>query len=538
MQKRLVRLICLCFLLISAGSVFAQNENLLQNPSFEDGFSNVTVTGRSFAIANGWQIWTAPRADDMPSFQNVQPTYFAASDGSSQGALEQVRSGSDAQAYFSFFETHDAGIYQQITGVTPGTELRFSIYGYVVSTSFDDLSRSEADGGVALRVGIDPTGGTDALASTVIYPSEAAIFYDAYRQYSVIATAQSSTVTVFVRTSVSEPVQFSYVYLDDAVLEVTPQDGEITPVPTEEVLPTNTATSTATNTPTATVTATATLTDTPTETSTATETEDVPTREGPTETPTETATATEEIVIEASNTATATTTTTATNTSTATTTATATNTPTATVTPNVDTDVLAAFPGRILHTVQAGDTVSRLAERYGSSIAAIMHINGLNSSAVIYRGQGLIIPVRIVPSTETPTATPLVIIVTATPDSGGTVQAGTIYIVQPGDTLSGIAIRFNTTVSTLMQLNGITNPNRIFWGLPIKLPVAPSVETPVTPSPTPETNRPTRYVVQPGDTLYRLAILFNVSIADLANENNLSNWNFIWTGQVLRIPQE
>ncbi|SHF43127.1 BsuPI-related putative proteinase inhibitor [Desulforamulus putei] len=59
-----------------------------------------------------------------------------------------------------------------------------------------------------------------------------------------------------------------------------------------------------------------------------------------------------------------------------------------------------------------------------------------------------------------------------------------VYIVQPGDTLSGIAARFNTTVEELQRLNNIANPNLIFVGQQITVPdtVAPSP----TPTPSPE----------------------------------------------------
>ena len=52
----------------------------------------------------------------------------------------------------------------------------------------------------------------------------------------------------------------------------------------------------------------------------------------------------------------------------------------------------------------------------------------------------------------------------------GNLGATTVYIVRPGDTLAGIARRFNTTVYTLMQLNGIRNPNLIYIGQRLRVP--------------------------------------------------------------------
>jgi LysM repeat protein len=475
----------------------AQSENLLSNPDFESGFRAVPGENTPRNVASSWQPWNVSRGENDPGFQNAQPRYLAASNAGSEEAIPRIRSGADAQMYFSYYETHDAGIYQQVSGVTSGTELRFSIYGYVHSNNLDDLSVSEDPGGVALRVGIDPTGGTDPFSSDVVY-SELAIFYDTFRQYSVIATAESSTVTVFVRTTISEPVQFTYVYLDDAVLEATPEQETEEPVETEETQePANTATSTATATATA----------------TATSSNPTPTREEnggvlPT------ATSVGATATEASN-------------------------------GGGEAPVLDEFPGRIVHTVRSGDTVGQLAVRYGSSIAAIIEANGLDDSALIFTGQGLVIPVRLVPTTETPSPTSdIVATPTTTSNTGGQPPSGNTYVVQPGDTLLNIARRFNTTLTTLVQLNGISNPNRILVGQRLQLPVSaqptptptPVSTTVVQPTPTP-VPQPATYTVQPGDNLFRISLRFDVSLVALANANNITNYNRIFVGQVLTIPR-
>jgi lysozyme len=112
--------------------------------------------------------------------------------------------------------------------------------------------------------------------------------------------------------------------------------------------------------------------------------------------------------------------------------------------------------------------------------------------------------------------------------------------VQPGDTLSNIATRFNTTVGTLVQLNGITNPNRIFVGQTLILPAATATTPSAEPTPQAQPTQvpvPNTYVVQPGENLYRIALRFGVSLADLASRNNITNYNFIFVGQVLTIPK-
>jgi LysM repeat protein len=209
--------------------------------------------------------------------------------------------------------------------------------------------------------------------------------------------------------------------------------------------------------------------------------------------------------------------------------------------------------------------VGALASRYGSSLDAIQQANGLNDSYLIFRGQGLIIPVRIVPLTETPAPTTVVVVVTATsaPVTGGsgdvvTSPGGSVYVVRSGDNLSSIARQFNTTVGTLVQLNGIANPNRINVGQQIALPgstggpdvvpTSPPVATLVPAQPTSSgiiptqpasgggTSVPATYVVQPGDNLYRIAIRFNVSLVEMGALNNITNYNLIFIGQVLQLP--
>jgi putative chitinase len=121
----------------------------------------------------------------------------------------------------------------------------------------------------------------------------------------------------------------------------------------------------------------------------------------------------------------------------------------------------------------------------------------------------------------------------------------TTYVVQPGDTLSRIAQRFNTTVAALAQLNGIVNPNRIQVGQrlivpgtggPVATATSPAPPTATQAQPAPTAARPITYVVQPGDTLFRISIRFGVPLQRLVEANNIQNANVIYWGQVLVIP--
>lgn len=106
--------------------------------------------------------------------------------------------------------------------------------------------------------------------------------------------------------------------------------------------------------------------------------------------------------------------------------------------------------------------------------------------------------------------------------------SGFIYTVQPGDTLSTIAARFNTTVNAILAVNPqITNPNLIFVGQHICIPTGP-----------PPTGCPGFiYIVQPGDTLFFIAQRFGTTVnAILAVNPQITNPNVLTVGQRICIP--
>lgn len=103
----------------------------------------------------------------------------------------------------------------------------------------------------------------------------------------------------------------------------------------------------------------------------------------------------------------------------------------------------------------------------------------------------------------------------------------TSYQVKSGDTLSGIAQRFNTSVKELQRINGIKNANLIYPNQVIKLKgTAQSHSKPATRT----------YRVRKGDNLSAIAKRFNTTVGALANANGISNPNVIYPNQVLRIP--
>jgi LysM repeat protein len=164
-------------------------------------------------------------------------------------------------------------------------------------------------------------------------------------------------------------------------------------------------------------------------------------------------------------------------------------------------------PGSVestIYVVAWGDSLSSIARRYGTTVAALVEANSVANPDFIYVGQRLVIPGAVSPA----------------PAGSG------VYLVQRGDTLSYVASRYQTTVQQLVQMNGLTNPNLIYVGQRLAVPQSSS---------NPNTNS-TVYRVQHGDTLIGIATRFRVSMWDIVLANNIVNPSLIYVGQSLIIP--
>lgn len=96
------------------------------------------------------------------------------------------------------------------------------------------------------------------------------------------------------------------------------------------------------------------------------------------------------------------------------------------------------------------------------------------------------------------------------------------YIIQPGDTLSQLAVRFGTTVNVLASLNDLTDPDLIYAGQTLRIPENADASI-------------LYYTVQPGDTLSQIALQYRTTVNALAALNHLADPNLIYAGQILRI---
>lgn len=167
----------------------------------------------------------------------------------------------------------------------------------------------------------------------------------------------------------------------------------------------------------------------------------------------------------------------------------------------------------IYYVVQPGDTLSAISSRYGTTVEQLVLINNISNPNLIYPGQTL----KIYTSKSS--------------ISSNNKFSGT-YVVQPGDTLSTIAKKFNTSVETLVDLNNISNPNLIYPGQVLKIPTITNKNTSSGASQKQHVNT---YIVHQGDTLSGIAAKFGTTVRELVLLNGITNPNLIYPGQILKL---
>ena len=171
------------------------------------------------------------------------------------------------------------------------------------------------------------------------------------------------------------------------------------------------------------------------------------------------------------------------------------------------------------YIVQRGDSLSLLANKYGTSVENIKQVNGLQSD-LIRVGQSLAIPgAKVAPPVKEP-AKPV-------PAPSGT------HIVQRGDSLSLLANKYGTSVDKIKQANGLQS-DLIRVGQSLAIPgvkTTPPVKEPAKPVPAPSGT----HIVQRGDSLSLLANKYGTSVDKIKQANGLQS-DLIRVGQSLAIP--
>ncbi|ADU50728.1 Peptidoglycan-binding lysin domain [Thermaerobacter marianensis DSM 12885] len=161
-------------------------------------------------------------------------------------------------------------------------------------------------------------------------------------------------------------------------------------------------------------------------------------------------------------------------------------------------------PGGQAVQVQPGDTLFRLAQRFGVPLAAVLLANPQRVD-----------PDRLVPGQW-------ICIPSAPPGCPG----GHLVVVQPGDSLHAIGQRFHVPVEAMIAANPqLADPDVIQPGQIVCVPRSPGRCDGI------------QYVVQPGDTLFQIARRFGIDLQDLIAANpQVANPDRIRPGEVICVP--
>ena len=377
-RKSLLLLLCLTIAFTTVGAVAAaplsapvaqDGPNLLVNPGFESPYSKQCChTSPAFfpntpidevQVAQGWLgWWLEPDQDPLHpgSCENIpgcrvawhRPEWREANCGAV--CANRIRSGGNAQKYFTFFSVHDAGMYQRVTGLVPGQRVRFSVYMHAWSNHSNAIT-STGQPSMGMRIGIDPFGGTNPYAGSVQWTPVNDI-YDVWGLYSMEAVVQGSAVTVFTRSTPQEPLQHNDIYVDDASLVVVGSGPVSNPNPAPAA-----------------------------------------------------------------------------------------------------TAALPQQPTGLRYTVVPGDNYYRIARRFGISVNALLTANPSATPNLLRVGQVLIIPgVTSGPAPTVGAPAPTSVAPTSSAPPAGAIS----YVVQRGDNLYRLSVRFNTTIARIKQLNNLT----------------------------------------------------------------------------------
>ncbi len=169
------------------------------------------------------------------------------------------------------------------------------------------------------------------------------------------------------------------------------------------------------------------------------------------------------------------------------------------------------------HKVAKGETLGRIAQKYGVTVRELQDVNRISNPNRIYVGMELVVPVQGMPTGAA---------VALASSAGGSAASSTprstkvTHVVQRGQTLSTIAARYGVSTSDLKRWNKISNANKIYVGQRLSLVQAQSQWT--------------RYTVRKGDNLTAIARKQGCSVEELKSWNNLKTER-IYPGQNLKV---
>ena len=183
------------------------------------------------------------------------------------------------------------------------------------------------------------------------------------------------------------------------------------------------------------------------------------------------------------------------------------------------------------YTIVAGDTISRIASRFGVTTQAVLTANGLGKSSIIYPGQTVAIPGSTAPAAAPVVAPVVVAPVTAAPVAATPAPAaGASYTIVAGDNITKIAKKLGVTVQALLSANGLTASSIIYAGRTLVNPSAAAAVPASTPGTvtllTAEMEAHARVIVSVGRSLGVSDYGIVIALAAAMQESSLRNINY------------
>ena len=205
--------------------------------------------------------------------------------------------------------------------------------------------------------------------------------------------------------------------------------------------------------------------------------------------------------------------------------------------PKMDDDVQVASSG--YHRVRKGETLSKIAAKYGTSVASLAKANKIRTKSVIHTGQRLRIPGVSVAEAAEPEYQPQSSSKSSSSSKKSSSSSTGTYTVKRGDTVAKIAARHGESVSSILKANGLSTRSRIYPGQKLKVRKSADVAS----SGGSKSSRSSgdsivTYTVRGGDTLWKIAKRFGTTAGSIASLNGLRNDSVIRPGDRIKIEKE
>jgi len=182
-------------------------------------------------------------------------------------------------------------------------------------------------------------------------------------------------------------------------------------------------------------------------------------------------------------------------------------------------------PEPFRYGVVEGDSLGGIAIQFGVSTVAIMEANSMSDPNSLYVGQQLIIPGYSTSPNSGEISSDNVSVAAGSQNSTG---ESVNHIVQPGDTLYGIAQAYGVEAATIINVNNIANGNQLRAGQQLVIPGITQLDA--------ARARGRVHIVQSGESLTAIALLYGVTAQEIIEFNGISNPDTIYVGQQLIVP--